>query len=330
MSDVRKKIYTRSDQVVAIVCSDLHLSHEAPRNRAEKGANWYKAQAQSIYELHITKKLYPDAPILIAGDIFDKWNSPAELINFALKELPDDIHAIPGQHDLPFHRHRLINKSAYWSLVESGKIENIDPSENYYFKGLNLEVTAFPWNHKIRPYKEEENSPDNSIKLALIHKYIWNDTNKHPGASEEGKTSNLIESLKGYDVAVCGDNHRYFQENYDDLIIYNCGSFMKRTVEQKEYHTRQKSLARSTKNPQIGLVTVKNKILKLVPHAVESNEQWIETDDEEKTTYDFTDLVKSLKSGTTDRIDFKQILTDLANKEDQEVQKIILEAMEES
>ena len=39
-----------------------------------------------------------DCPVICAGDIFDKWNSPPELINFAYDNLPE-IYAIPGQHD---------------------------------------------------------------------------------------------------------------------------------------------------------------------------------------------------------------------------------------
>src|SRR5262245_60331644 len=97
---------------VAIVASDLHLSHKAPSARAEK--DWYEVMTEHLTELNQLKyKL--KVTVLYAGDIFDTWDSPAELINFALLYLPRG-YAIAGQHDLPHHQMSSIEKSALFTL----------------------------------------------------------------------------------------------------------------------------------------------------------------------------------------------------------------------
>lgn len=96
--------------VIAVLCSDIHLCHTCPPARSNE-PNWYDAMARTLDELAgIASHYY--VPILCAGDVFDRWNSPPELINFAIKHLPP-MHCIPGQHDLPNHSLEDIRRSAY-------------------------------------------------------------------------------------------------------------------------------------------------------------------------------------------------------------------------
>jgi hypothetical protein len=116
---------------IAVLCSDIHLSLKQPPCRAD---DWLSVQKGYLVQLKslacAAKELWlgnrnttgRPIPILCAGDIFDKWNSPPELIRFALEHLPDGMICVPGQHDLPNHSFEEIHRSAYGVLREAGKI----------------------------------------------------------------------------------------------------------------------------------------------------------------------------------------------------------------
>ncbi len=79
----------------AIFVSDIHLSAKPPALRHLE-PNWFEAMARPIREMRrLAEKL--DVPVICGGDIFDFWNPPAELISFAIQELPK-LYAVPGQH----------------------------------------------------------------------------------------------------------------------------------------------------------------------------------------------------------------------------------------
>ena len=116
--------------VIALLVGDIHLSAKAPLCRA-KEPDWFEAMARPLMELvdlqkQIGKESDGIPPILCAGDVFDRWNSPPELINFALEYLPPQMYSIPGQHDLPNHNYNEIDRSAYWTLVAANKITNVE------------------------------------------------------------------------------------------------------------------------------------------------------------------------------------------------------------
>src|SRR4051812_16800052 len=78
-------------QVRLITCSDLHLREDTPLARKEK--DWYGVMARYLGQLGAVAYKFR-SPIVYAGDIFHRWNSSAELINFAITHLPMG-YAIP-------------------------------------------------------------------------------------------------------------------------------------------------------------------------------------------------------------------------------------------
>lgn len=214
----------RSD-IVAVVCSDLHLSHRPPSARTD---NWYDAMDNYLGQLC---DLCKELPCIIVGDLFDRWNSPAELINFVLRRLPKNTYAIPGQHDLPFHSYKDIKKSSYWTLVEAGTIHNIEPGDPVEL-GPTLQhpmrFHGFPFGFPVKPL---ERPHDLLIEIAVVHSYIWAPDAKYEGAPADRYYQSYEKNLKGYDVAFFGDNHIPFQKGK----VFNCGGFMRRNIDQKTY-----------------------------------------------------------------------------------------------
>ena len=96
---------------VALVCSDIHLCHTRPTSRSAE-PDWYEAMARRLHQVDEIAS-YQQVPVLCAGDVFDRWNSPPELINFAIKNMPP-MWAVPGQHDLPHHRLDEVHRSGLW------------------------------------------------------------------------------------------------------------------------------------------------------------------------------------------------------------------------
>lgn len=184
-----------------------------------------------VWSLATTMKV----PIVYVGDIFHHWNSPPELINFALTTLPRG-YAVPGQHDLPHHRLEDVHRSAFGTLLRAGHLEMIHPDVPLAIGPLVL--YGFPWGTTIRP------CPDPAqtfvTRIAVCHRYIWTKSTGYEGAPEDGHLAEVRPLLKGYDAAIFGDNHKGFLSRAfvrpDNAInLMNCGALLRRNSDEKDY-----------------------------------------------------------------------------------------------
>lgn len=214
--------------VVAIALSDIHLSAIAPSARND--ADWYSAMARPWVEIKALANKH-SCPILCAGDVFDKWNPPPELINFAIRTLPK-MYAIPGQHDLPYHRYSDIQRSAYWTLVECGTLIDLKPGKMEPVSDW-FAVMGFPWTHEPKPWVMGE--PIQGFNIALVHKYVWTKKTGYPGAPLDGHLFKFRASLKGYRVACVGDNHQGSLTLDGKTTVLNCGGLLRRKTDEKDY-----------------------------------------------------------------------------------------------
>lgn len=221
-----------ADKVVALVTGDVHLSHKPPVARSGE-PDWYAAQGRPLRAIREQCETL-QVPLLIAGDLFHTWNEPAETIAFALRELPDLVFAVPGQHDLPYHQYRDLPRSAYGVLVEAGRIVDLKPGQpvELISRGTPLSLHGFPWGF---PPKPAPSSCSLSLDIAVVHATIWDHAARYPGAPEGGNILQMLPQLQGYDAGVFGDNHRAF--HYDGrpgrAFVYNCGPIIRRTVDEK-------------------------------------------------------------------------------------------------
>lgn len=167
-------------------------------------------------------------PLFYAGDIFHKWNSPPELINFLLSEMPEG-YAIPGNHDLPYHNYADRKKSAYWTLVKARKLIDLQPGQRVNLPGIS--VTAWPFGSVPEPPAKYPAVPH----VALIHAYCWKDGHTHPGAPEDQHVGRWRERLKRYTGLVFGDNHQPFtHQPKPSSWVRNGGAFMRQTTAEQD------------------------------------------------------------------------------------------------
>jgi DNA repair exonuclease SbcCD nuclease subunit len=219
-----------ASKVIAIACADIHLSDKPPVARSAE-QDWYDSMARPLDQLRSLSKQH-DCPILCAGDVFHKWDSPAQLINFALEMLPDRILSIYGQHDLPNHNPEEIKRSAFWTLCKSKKITGLEVGRVFL---QNLAIEAFPFGTELQSAK-----PHDRIKLALIHRYVWYGNYKYEGAPEEGNAVRIANHLKGFNLVISGDNHlRFTWQGVKGLpTVFNAGSLMRRNIDQIQHRPR--------------------------------------------------------------------------------------------
>jgi predicted phosphodiesterase len=221
--------------VIAIFCSDIHLTLNPPAFRSTE-PDWMAAMKWGMKELEWLKKKY-ECNIFCAGDLFDTWKVMPELVNWAIINVPY-MHAIPGQHDLPYHNTNEMHKSPFTSLVLANKIKVIDQPKIFRCKGYDFTVYPFAWGESVQAPKKKL---DGQLQIAIAHQYNW-----IPGYCYKEENAFLRNSkitqdrkeLRFYDVIVYGDNHKGFKYKCGKTTVFNCGSFFRRSVDELLYRPR--------------------------------------------------------------------------------------------
>jgi len=259
-------------------------------------------------------------PVLYAGDIFDRWNTGPEVINFALANLPPGW-AIPGQHDLPNHNYDEIKRSAYWTLVEAGILTNLEPGKEVVLPTSGISgttVIGWPWGFPPQPFSRK----GGSFSVALIHAFAWTSDTGYEGASTENLIGCYQKALVGYDVAVFGDNHKAFliEGGHGQPWIINCGALMRRKTDEQSYR------------PSVGLLFESGFVER---HFLDTSvDRFMEMTEAEKQIgclLDMSAFVSGLKSlGAGDALDFRAALNRFleANSVSKPVARLVLAACE--
>jgi DNA repair exonuclease SbcCD nuclease subunit len=189
------------------------------------------AQRDYLLQLNALAKA-KDLPVICAGDIFDRWNPAPELLNFALQFLPDGMLCVPGQHDLPNHNIKDLYRSGYGVLVQANKIVDLTAMKGESLLCRGADYFGFGWEQEVHPPTEKGGT---GLQVAVIHQYIWRKGDAYPDAPKDQHFDKMWSKLKGYDVAVFGDNHKGFSEHKGSTLIYNCGGFIRRKSDELDY-----------------------------------------------------------------------------------------------
>lgn len=219
--------------VEALFVADLHLWHKAPLSRARERC-WYAAMERQLAQLgELRRGLHgPAGPgsaaLVYCGDIFDRYNPPPELVNWAIKHLPRGL-AVPGQHDLPHHRYEDVRKSAYWTLVEAGVLTDLAPGAPQGRGTLRL--WGFPWGAEVQPPPRDGFF---GTEVAVVHAYCCTARASYPGAPDSAYAAEWRRKLRGYHFAFFGDNHKAFTSSKGDPTVANCGTFLRRKADEAD------------------------------------------------------------------------------------------------
>jgi hypothetical protein len=306
-------------EVVGLFVADMHFSDTPPIARScEK--DWIQVQEEYVEQLWKIQRNY-QVPIFIAGDIFNKWNSSPYLISAVISWLkgPNNIYAIPGNHDTPNHNPKELHRSAYWTLLEAGVIINLEEIVGHEIG--KLAIGAFPFGSEVIPCSPADGL---ALEVAIIHSYIWTEKTGHMGASQESRYGSWSEKLRGYDVAIFGDNHKPFTVKAKIGVVmplvYNCGTFMRRHSDEKDIR------------PSVGLLYSDGEMRR--EYLDTSKDQFIDPKEEiatlEKTLeMDLTKFADELSRLSSDHVDFSKAVRMWAkkNKVAPEVEQLMLKCL---
>lgn len=294
---------------VAILLGDVHLSHTCPPCRDTN--DWYEDMRRYIAQVQ-NIAVIENLPIICSGDVFDKWNSPVELINFAQRNLIQ-FYSVPGQHDLPYHNYELRNKSAYGNLVLSGKIIDLNPTKTTVIRSNEhtIRVHAFPWGHEITPLKTKKAD----VELAVCHRYIWMKGKSYPGAPKDNRVAAYREVLSGYDAAIFGDNHKGFLTRAGKCHVFNNGTFIIRKSDETEYR------------PHIGILYSDGSIKK---HHLDTSEDVFFEAAGPTAKDQFKDFIEELKASSNTSLDYAASVHDYVKREkiSQQGKELLLQSIE--
>lgn len=302
-------------KALAILCSDLHLSLQQPACRADK--DWMKVQADYLEQLNELAKDH-GVPVICAGDIFDRWNPPPELLHFALENLPNQMLCVPGQHDLPNHNLEEMHRSGYGVLVKARKIVDMSGPTRLWTNDKFM-AWGFGWGQDLTPMRRRK---EGLIHIAVVHQYIWFEGKGYPGAPEEAKLPEMKARLAGYDAAVFGDNHQGFlasphPDGKNVCWLMNCGTFIRRKADEMDYR------------PQVGLLLENGNITR---HRLEIDEDRFheKAKEREEVALNMQEFINGLEGLGEHGLNFKEAVENhLRDSElDQPTRNIILRSLE--
>lgn len=211
----------------AILTADLHLSLRTPIARTDDYPEAQKRKLQFIQELSYKNNF---CPILCSGDIFDRWNSTSELCSWAFDNLPKNIIAIPGNHDLPLHSLDQYKKSSLYLLDTVQKIIVLK-NEGLFVRGMDVFGIASGSDIRITERKSTRR------RILLLHELVIQNTGSPiPGGYTAAKILEMFG--KDFDLIVTGDNHQSFTVKTKKSLLVNPGSMMRITADQADFRPR--------------------------------------------------------------------------------------------
>lgn len=231
----------QQDKVIGVFFGDSHIKLHPPRARRNE-PDWLAYIAKMLKQVEALASRY-NVPIIHTGDVFDHWRVEPELLTFCMRYMPE-MYAIPGQHDMPLHNIDMIHRSAFWTMVAAGKIIPMITPGKLVDVSTDLVVFPFPFGTEITPRK-----PVDAIRgrkcVAVSHKYFWIEGHSYKDAPESNEAGAFGDVLKTYDAAFFGDNHKGFLTKIGDTSVMNCGSSIRKNIDEVDYRPRVGLLCRS-------------------------------------------------------------------------------------
>ncbi len=317
-------------KAVALLTGDWHFSHRAPACRAEQlTAEWYGVMANYLGQIRDLSNCL-EVPTLCAGDLFDRPDNPAELVNFAIKQLGQfrkKIYAVPGNHDLIHNRLDDLKRTSYWTLVEADVIVNLNPKDLFHEGATRYDrlwLSAFPEGVEPRPL-EAKSLTTMMPYIAVCHKYIWDGSAYHPGVTTDSAILMNRDKFKDYDFVALGDNHKGWLRQPCGRYpgFWNGGTLIRRKSDEINH------------KPAVGILYKHGPEFKMSvePHYLDvSNDRFIDAPEGvEAVGLDDEELLKELRSLGSSAIDFGQTLLRVMDRKSvrREVRDLVNKLLEE-
>ncbi|MDD5053477.1 MAG: metallophosphoesterase family protein [Sulfuricurvum sp.] len=227
-----------------ILCSDWHLVYQNPIGRKD---DLTKVQFDKLaFVLKKADEL--DAPILQAGDFFDKprsWSLLSHVMD-RLKTCGASVYTVYGQHDTYLYSEETRDKTNLGILAKAGLVEIADDKSVYIGGNCYLQGCSFGG---------EIPKPDmEGLNILIIHAPI-SDAPAYPGCVYTA-AKKFLSLHSGYDLILCGDIHRTFVERIGNMTILNLGPMLRKEATEYNFQHEPKIVIFDTETRELEWVTI--------------------------------------------------------------------------
>jgi DNA repair exonuclease SbcCD nuclease subunit len=209
-----------------IAISDLHLRDDVPKCRTD---DFKQVQNLTLYKIYEIAQHNGYCPILIAGDIFHKWNPSLSLVRETFIALNREenikIFAVAGQHDLPNHNIDLIDKTGLGLLCQF-----IDIVGDFACFVGDKSYWGCSWDGEIN-----KDICKNNKNVLIVHKLLWHKNKPFPEATQDSSAEVFMKKHPEFKVIISGDNHETFVVKTDNQLLINCGSCTRQKADQIDH-----------------------------------------------------------------------------------------------
>ena len=204
-----------------IITADWHLRSTRPICRNDK--NWIETQKKALAQ--IEEYAYENkADVMVVGDIFHtSMDTNFECIRMVqdmairLGKRDLGLYILCGNHDLPYHSSKNIDKSAVGILLNSNNINTIESYDNR-FSAKNF---------------DEENEDK---EFVFIHTLAFEDIKAMPPMIIGGVTADeLKQQNPNAKWIFLGDNHHSWRRDIKGTHILNPGCIIRQVADMKDY-----------------------------------------------------------------------------------------------
>ena len=216
-------------QADAILCADIHLREDTPEAWDD---TYWEAQEETIGAIRILQEEH-NCHVLAAGDIFHRPRPPIYLVSWAMRILPMNFIAIPGQHDLPEHSMDLYTRSGLYALEVSQTAEVLEGGKQALSAPCDVDVYGYEYGQELIGKRR----PSSNRRIAMCHVMAWTKKVPYPGCKDD-PAEKLLERMYGFDLVLTGDNHQPFVIKKDGRLLVNPGSTMQSTAAQMKHRPR--------------------------------------------------------------------------------------------
>jgi len=186
-----------------IFAADLHLRKSVPKCRKETEDEWFMQQWKQLNFI-VEKAIEYGCDVLLGGDTFHTSIVQDEIKNMFINAFSTiKVSGIAGQHDLPEHSWRNLNKSSY------GVLKNTDvlPSPSicsYCHFGTDI-VTV-------------------NDEIMLVHELVFENAQKIPPNVRAKTAEQMLDEYPKAKWILCGDQHHgfYYQKGKRHVIMAGC------------------------------------------------------------------------------------------------------------
>lgn len=182
------------------VTADWHISGTLPRCRADE--DWIESQRKDIEAVWQIAREQRVGAVWILGDLFDTSRVSTEAVNLVLQEFeraPCEVRVLCGNHDLPYHNFRELERSSIGIILHTHPMLGIDEPSG---------LVSYPFGTEPQYEKLSKYMKANGMHTWATHQLTFPNEEAKPVPGMKGAIAqDLLDACPAASVVLTGDYH---------------------------------------------------------------------------------------------------------------------------